>query len=254
MKPSFGQVLLILIGMYSSFACAQSYPVKPVTVIVPFTAGGSSDVVARTVTQKLSQKWSQPFVIEYKPGANSSIGATATARSAPDGYTFMVGSVGTFAINQAVYKKLSYNPDKDFDYLSLAVRNPNVLVAAPNFPANSVAELIAHARKHPNSVSYATGGHGSSDHLSALLFRQQTGTTGTDIPFKGGSAAQNDIMGNQVNVSFQNLGSVSNLIKAGKMKALAMTGEKRSTQLPDVPTFAELGIPGMVIYSWQAFA
>lgn len=254
MEIKFGRLLLAMVGMYSSIAIAQNYPIKPVTVIVPFAAGGSSDVIARTVTQKLAQKWGQSFVIDYKPGANSSIGATATARSLPDGYTFMIGSVGTFAINQAVYKKLSYDPNKDLSYLSLAVRTPNVLVAAPNFPPNTVAELIAYSKSHPNTVSFATGGHGSSDHLSAVLFRQQTGITGIDVPFKGGAAAQNDIMASQVNVSFQNLGSVSTMIKSGKLKALAMTGDKRALQLPDVPTFSEVGVPGMVIYSWQAFA
>ncbi|NYT49655.1 tripartite tricarboxylate transporter substrate binding protein [Parapusillimonas granuli] len=239
---------------YAATVHANDYPSKPVTVIVPFAAGGTSDVVARTITQKLATEWGQPIVVETKPGANSAIGATALARSAPDGYTFLIGSIGTYAINPGLYKTLNYDPNKDFAYLSIAVRNANVLVAAPNFPANTVEELIAYAKKNPDSVSYATGGTGSSDHLSAVLFRQQTGTTGVDVPYKGGAAAQNDIMGNQVNVSFQNLGSVSNLIKSGRMKALAITAEKRSAQLPDVPTFAEAGVPGMVVYSWQAFA
>lgn len=247
-------VLLAMTATYAATVHANDYPSKPVTVIVPFAAGGTSDVVARTITQKLATEWGQPIVVETKPGANSAIGATALARSAPDGYTFLIGSIGTYAINPGLYKTLNYDPNKDFAYLSIAIRNANVLVAAPNFPANTVEELIAYAKKNPDSVSYATGGTGSSDHLSAVLFRQQTGTTGVDVPYKGGAAAQNDIMGNQVNVSFQNLGSVSNLIKSGRMKALAITAEKRSAQLPDVPTFAEAGVPGMVVYSWQAFA
>lgn len=254
LKTRLTFALLSLTTICTVNAHANDYPNKPVTVIVPFASGGTSDVVARTITQKLATEWGQPIVVDTKPGANSAIGATAMARSTPDGYTFMIGSIGTYAINPGLYNSLNYDPNKDFAYLSVAIRNANVLVAAPDFPANTVQELIDYAKKNPDSVSYATGGTGSSDHLSAVLFRQQTSTTGVDVPYKGGAAAQNDIMGNQVNVSFQNLGSVSNLIKSGRMKALAITAEKRSTQLPDVPTFAEVGVPGMVVYSWQAFA
>lgn len=253
-KPKLSFTLLAFTIAFSGNLHAAEYPNRPITLIVPYTAGGSSDVVARTVTQKMATQWSQPIVVETKPGANSAIGATATARSSPDGYTFMIGSIGTFSINPALYKSLTYDPSKDFDYLSVAVRNPNVLVAAPNFAPNTVQELVAYAKQHPDTVSFATGGTGSSDQLSAVLFRQQTNTTGFDVPYKGGSAAQSDLMGNQVNVSFQNLGAVSGLIKAGRMKALAITAEKRSSELPNVPTFAEVGIPGMVVYSWQAFA
>ena len=193
-------------------------------------------------------------MVENKPGANSAIGAQALARSTPDGYTMMVGSIGTFAINEALYKNLSYNPSKDFAYLTQAVRNPNVLVAAPTFPAATVAELVAYAKKNPGSVSYASSGTGSSDHLSAVLFRQRTDSTGVDVPYKGGGAAIADLIGGQVNVSFQNLGAVQNHIKAGKLKALAITGDARAPDLPDVPTLAEAGIKDMVVYSWQGFA
>ncbi|WP_454692479.1 Bug family tripartite tricarboxylate transporter substrate binding protein [Achromobacter aloeverae] len=235
-------------------AQAASYPDKPVTVIVPFVPGGSSDITARAVTPGLSQHFKQNFVVENKPGANGAIGAQALARSAADGYTMMVGSIGTFAINQALYQNLSYNPSKDFTYLTQAVRNPNVLVAAPRFPANNVAELIAYAKANPGAVSYASSGTGSSDHLSAVLFRQKTGTTGVDVPYRGGAAAISDLMGNQVNVSFQNLGAVLTHIKAGKLKALATTGDARIPELPDVPTMAQAGLQDMVVYSWQGFA
>ncbi|MFC4276863.1 Bug family tripartite tricarboxylate transporter substrate binding protein [Achromobacter aloeverae] len=235
-------------------AQAASYPDKPVTVIVPFVPGGSSDITARAVTPGLSQQLKQNFVVENKPGANGAIGAQALARSAPDGYTMMVGSIGTFSINQALYQNLSYNPSKDFTYLTMAVRNPNVLVAAPKFPANNVAELVAYAKANPGAVSYASSGTGSSDHLSAVLFRQKTGTTGVDVPYRGGAAAISDLMGNQVNVSFQNLGAVLTHIKAGKLKALATTGDARIPELPDVPTMAQAGLQDMVVYSWQGFA
>lgn len=232
----------------------QAYPDKPITMIVPFVPGGSSDITGRSVTPGLTKLLGQTFVVENKPGANSAIGAQALARSTPDGYTMMVGSIGTFAINEALYKNLSYNPSKDFAYLTQAVRNPNLLVAPPSFPANNVAELISYARRNPGKVSYASSGTGSSDHLSAVLFRQRSDITGVDVPYRGGGAAIADLIGAQVNVSFQNLGAVLTHVKAGKLKALAITGETRSPDLPDVPTMAEAGIPDMVVYSWQGFA
>ena len=233
---------------------ADDFPNKPITMIVPFVPGGSSDITARSVSQGLSERLGQTVVVENRPGANSSIGAQSLARSPADGYTMMVGSIGTFAINEALYKSLSYNPSQDFTYLTQAVRNPNVLVAPPSFPANTVAELVEYAKKHPGAVSYASSGTGSSDHLSAILFRQRTDTTGVDVPYKGGGAAIADLLGGQVNVSFQNLGAVQKHVLAGKLKALAITGESRTPELPDVPTLAEAGIKDMVVYSWQGFA
>ncbi|ANN67680.1 Bug family tripartite tricarboxylate transporter substrate binding protein [Bordetella bronchialis] len=246
--------LAAALSLAAALPAAAKYPDKPVTVIVPFVPGGSSDITARAVLPGMNKIFGQTFVVENKPGANGSIGAQALARSTPDGYTMMVGSIGTFAINQALYKDLSYNPSKDFKYLTMAVRNPNVLVAAPSFPANTVAELVAYAKKNPGTVSYASSGTGSSDHLSAVLFRQKTDSTGVDVPYRGGAAAISDLIGSQVNVSFQNLGAVLSHIKAGKLKALATTGDQRIPDLPDVPTMAEAGIKDMVVYSWQGFA
>jgi len=257
MKPIIRTLASVTAGLLlggAGLAQAASYPDKAVTVIVPFVPGGSSDITARAVTPGLSQQLKQTFLVENKPGANGAIGAQALARSAADGYTMMVGSIGTFAINQALYQNLSYNPSKDFTYLTQAVRNPNVLVASPNFPAKNVAELIAYAKANPGAVSYASSGTGSSDHLSAVLFRQKTGTTGVDVPYRGGAAAISDLMGNQVNVSFQNLGAVLTHIKGGKLKALATTGDARIPELPDVPTMAQAGLQDMVVYSWQGFA
>lgn len=227
---------------------------KPITVIVPFAPGGSSDITARSVTQGLNERLGQTVVADNRPGANSSIGAQALARSTPDGYTMMVGSIGTFAINEALFKSLSYNPSNDFRYLTQAVRNPNVLVTAPNFPANTVEELLEYVKKNPNTVSYANSGTGSSDQLSAILFRQKTNTTGMDVPYRGGGAAIIDLLGDQVNVSFQNLGAVQTHVLGGKLKALAVTGAERVPELPNVPTLKELGHDDIVIYSWQGFA
>lgn len=236
-------------------ATAKEWPTqKPISIIVPFVPGGSSDITARSVAQGLGERLNQTIVADNQPGANSAIGAQALARSNPDGYTMMVGSIGTFSINEALFKNLSYSPSKDFRYLTQAVRNPNVLVAAPGFPVSSVKELLEHAKKHPGSISYANSGTGSSDQLSAILFRQKTGTTGVDVPYRGGAAAIVDLMGGQVNVSFQNLGAVLTHVKAGKLKALAVTGAERVPELGDVPTLKELGYDDIVVYSWQGFA
>lgn len=237
----------------ASLAQADTFPSKNVTVLVPFVPGGSSDITARTIAPGLESRLKQTFVVENKPGANGAIAAQALKSSKADGYTMMVGSIGTYAINEALYKKLAYKPSEDFDYVSLAVRNPNILVAAPDFPVSSVKELIEYAKKNPG-VSFASSGTGSSDHLSAVMFRQSTGVDGVDVPYKGGAAAIVDLMGSQVNVSFQNLGAVLKHIQSGKLKALATTGEARVPELPNVPTMKETGVNDMVVYSWQGFA
>ena len=234
-------------------ALAQAYPNKPVRVIVPFVAGGSSDIVARTVAPKLQAAFGQNIVVENKPGANGALAAEYVMRSPPDGYTFMVGSIGTFAINAALYAKLPYDPLKDLEPLTLAVTTPNVLVAHPAFPANTVKELIAYAKKNPGKVSYASSGTGSSDHLSAELFKLQTGTFGVHVPYRGGAAAMSDLMGGNVDTSFQNLGAAIGHIRSGRLKALGVTSTERVRQLPDAATVSEQGLPGFVVTSWQAF-
>jgi tripartite-type tricarboxylate transporter receptor subunit TctC len=224
-----------------------------VTIIVQFTAGGSSDIVARTVQPKLTQLLGQPIIVDNKPGANSGLAATYVAKAKNDGYTMLVGSIGTYAINPVLYKDLPYEPRRDFDLLTVAVRTPNALVANPGFPPNTVAELIEYLKKNPNAVSFASSGTGSSDHLTAALFWQKTGTSGIHIPYKGGSAAHLDLISGTANVSFQNLGSITNHVRGGKMKILAITSDKRDPTFPNVPTMAEAGVPGLEVYSWQAF-
>ena len=232
---------------------AQQYPERPVTVVVPFTPGGSSDITARTVSAKLQESLGQTFVIDNKPGANGSLGGKFVAAAKPDGYTLFVGSIGVFAINPVLYKDLGYDPRKDYDLLSVAVRTPNALVTRANFPANNVAEFVDYLKKNPGKVSFASSGTGSSDHLTAALFWQKTGTSGIHVPYKGGSAAHLDLIAGNADVSFQNLGSITSHVKAGKMKLLAVTAEKRDPAVPDVPTLAEAGVPGIAVYSWQAF-
>ena len=246
--------VLALAGISAAPVYAADYPERNITVVVPFPPGGASDVTARLVSNKLSERIGKSVIIENRAGANGGLGAAGVKSAAPDGYTLLIGSIGVYAINPSLYKNLKYDPLKDFDLLSLLVRTPNVLVANPNFPVNSVADLIAYLKKNQNQVTFASSGVGSSDHLTAALFWEKTGTTGVHVPYKGGGPAINDLMGGHANVSFQNLGAVAQHIKAGKLKALAVTGDKRAAALPDVPTAAEAGIPDLVVYSWQAAA
>lgn len=233
---------------------AANYPDQNISIVVPFPPGGASDITARQVGNKLAAILGRTVVVENRAGANGSLGAAYVAQAKPDGYTVLVGSIGVYGINPALYKNLRYDPMKDFDLLSVLVRTPNVLVASPQFPANTVAELIDYLKKNPNKVTFASSGVGSSDHLTAALFWQKTGTTGVHVPYKGGAPAINDLMGGHADVSFQNLGAVAQQIKAGKLKALAVTGDRRAAALPNVPTAAEAGVPGLVVYSWQAAA
>jgi tripartite-type tricarboxylate transporter receptor subunit TctC len=231
-----------------------AYPDKPVTIIVPFPPGGSTDMVARAIAPKLQEKLGQPFVIDNRPGATGAIGATAVKNAAPDGYTFMVASIGVFAVNPFIQKKLQYDPVKDLDPITVAVRAPNVLVTRPDFPANSVADLVAVLKKSPDKITFATSGAGSSDHLTAALFWQKSGTSGIHVPYKGGAPAITDLIAGHADVSFQNINAVINHIKAGKLKVLAVTGDKRSPLLPQVPTLAEAGVKGVDVFSWQGIA
>ena len=255
MKPQVvcGLVIFTLAAIFTGTAYAE-YPERNVTVVVPFPPGGASDVTARLTGNKLAERLGKSIIIENRAGANGGLGATGVKSAVPDGYTLLIGSIGVYAINPVLYKNLKYDPLKDFDLLSLLVRTPNVLVTSPDFPVNSAGDLIAHLKKNPNRVTFASSGIGSSDHLTAVLFWQNTGTSGVHVPYKGGGPAINDLIGGHANASFQNLGAVAQHIKAGKLKALAVTGEKRAPALPDVPTAAEAGIPDLVVYSWQAAA
>ena len=239
----------------SSAVLAQTYPSKPIKILVPFTAGGSSDMVARAIAAKLPDGLPGAVVIvENKPGANGAIAGEILAKAPADGYTLLVGSIGTFAINVALFKNLPYQPLRDYDLITVAVRNPNILIANPKFPANTLAQLIDYMKKKPGQTSFVSSGTGSSDHLSAELLWQRTGTSGIHVPYKGGSAAMTDLIGGAVDTSFQNLGAASGHIKGGRLKALAITSDKRSPVFPDVPTMAEAGVSGFEVYSWQAVA
>ena len=238
----------------SAQTAATPWPEKPVTVVVPFPAGGSTDMVARAMAQHMGDKLGQNFVVDNRPGATGTLGAGAVKRSAPDGYTLLVSSLGAFVVAPHLLKSVPYDALKDFDYITVPVQAPNVLVAAPNQKARTVQEVIAQLKANPGKVSFASSGNGSSDHLSAEVFWQQSGTEGLHIPYKGGAPAINDLLGGQVEFSFQNVNAVLQHIRAGKLHALAVTGDKRSPVLPDVPTLAEAGVAGAEVYSWQGMA
>ena len=233
-------------------AFAQTWPTKPVTLVVPFPAGGSTDMVARAIAPRLTNTLGQPFLVDNKAGATGTIGATQVKRSAPDGMTFLVTSLGPLVIAPHLIKGMQYDALKDFDTITVAVQAPNVLVVPANSPHNTMADVIAYEKKNPGKMTFASSGNGSSDHLTAELFWQQTGTTGLHVPYKGGAPAITDLLGGQVDGSFQNVNAVVQNIKAGKLKALGVTGDKRSPVLPDVPTMAEAGVKGVEVYSWQA--
>jgi tripartite-type tricarboxylate transporter receptor subunit TctC len=233
---------------------AQAYPSKPIKIVIPFVAGGASDIVGRAVGSKFQEILGQPAVVENKPGANGAIAAEFVAKSEPDGYTVLVGSIGVFSINQALFKDLRYNALRDFAPITLAVTTPNVLITRPDLPATSMKELVAFAKKNPGKLSYCSSGTGSSDHLTGEAFKQSAGIFAVHVPYRGGAACQVDIMGSQIDLSFQNLGAVTNYIKGGKMRALAVTSATRNPSLPDVPTTGEAGFKDLVVTSWQAAA
>ena len=242
----------LALGLAALAAQAQTWPARTVTLVVPFPPGGSTDTVARALGPRLQEKLGQTFIVDNRAGATGTIGAAAVKRAPADGYTFLVTSLGPLVIAPHLIKGVAYDAGKDFDFITVAVQAPNVLVVPAASPYKSVADVIAQQKAHPGQMSFASSGNGSSDHLTAELFWQQTGTTGTHVPYKGGAPAISDLLGGQVNASFQNINAVIQHINAGKLRALAITSEQRSPLLPAVPTLAEAGVKGVDVYSWQA--
>lgn len=245
---------LVSLALAAASAVAFAYPDKPVTLVVPFPPGGSTDAIARVLAQELPKKLGGTWIVDNKPGATGTIGAAFVKRAPADGYTLFVSSLGPFVIAPHLIKGVQYDALTDLDPITVAVQAPNVLVVPANSPYKNVAELLAGLKKTPGKVSFASSGNGSSDHLSAELFWQQTGTTGLHVPYKGGGPAINDLLGGQVDSAFVNINSIIQHIKAGKVKALAISSEKRSPLLPDVATLQEQGVKGAEVQSWQAVA
>lgn len=229
---------------------ADDYPNKPITMIVPFSAGGTTDILARIIGQYLTEELGESVVIDNRAGAGGNIGAQTFSRSKPDGYTLFMGTVGTHAINESLYKKLPFDPVKDFQPLSRVALVPNLLVANPKQPFTTVQELIDYAKANPGVVNFGSSGNGSSIHLSGELFKQMADVDMQHIPYRGSAPAVADLLGNQVAIMFDNMPSAISHVRSGKLVPLAVTTPQRSPELPDVPTIAEAGIPGYEATSW----
>ncbi len=229
---------------------AQSYPSKPITIIVPFSAGGTTDILARSIGQKLGERWKTSVVVENKPGAGGNIGTAQVARSAPDGYTLVMGTIGTHAINPSLYKDMPYDAIKGFAPISRAAMVPNALVVPSAAPYDTVQALIAYGKANPGKLTFGSSGHGSTLQMSGETFKVMTGVDMQHVPYKGSSPAVADLLGGQISMIFDNLPSALPHIKSGRLKVLAVTSAQRSEQLPDVPTVAQAGVPGYEVMSW----
>lgn len=231
-------------------AAAQAWPAKPIKIVVPFPAGGTSDVLARLIGQKMSETWGQPVVVENKPGSSGNLGADAVAKSAPDGYTLVLMDVGNLAIVPSLYK-LPFNVEKDFAPVAMVGYSPHLLVVSNQVPANTLPELIAYAKAQKGKVNYAVAsGMGSATHLAGVVFAQRSGIDWGYVPYKGGAQAMTDLIGGQVDVTFNGMVATYPHVKGGKIKLIAMSSAKRNADLPNVPTVAET-LPGFLTGSWQ---
>lgn len=237
--------------LVANFAPAQNFPDKPVTLIAPFSAGGSVDLVARAVAQQMSESWKQPIIVVNRPGASGNIGAEAVARAAPDGYTLLMGTTA-LASSPALYSKLGYDLMRDLAPVSLVVTMSNVLVVHPALPARSVAELLTLARARPGMLNSASAGVGSSNHLALVLFKTMTAADIAHIPYRGAAPAVADVMGGQVAMTFVPIAAAVPPVKSGRLRALGVTGAVRSPTLPEVPTINEAGVAGYEATSWNA--
>jgi len=230
---------------------AANYPSQTIKIIVPFPAGGTADILPRIVAEKLRRKWNQPVIVENRSGAGGNIGAEAVAGSPADGYTLLASPPGPVAINQTLYKTLQFRPENLMP-ITLLGTAPNVLDVRPGFPARTVQELIAYAKANPDKISFASQGNGSTSHLTAMLFQKLTGTQMVHIPYRGTAPALQDIIGETVDLFFDNIGSSLSLQQGGKVRILAVCGAERSPSLPDVPTVREADIPEFVSVTWFA--
>jgi tripartite-type tricarboxylate transporter receptor subunit TctC len=242
---------LVLAGGLSGIPVfAQTYPAKPVRVVVPFAAGGTTDIVTRILAQRMEAIWGQQLIVDNRPGAGGNIGSEIVARSPADGYTLLMATVATHGINASLYRKIPYDPVGDFAPITLVASTPSVLMLHPSIPAGSVKELIALAKANPGQLNFGSSGNGSSHHLAGELFDSMAGVKMTHVPYKGTAAALIDLLGGRIQLTFDTLPSAMPYVKGGKLKAIAVTSAKRTRSLPDLPTIAEAGVPGYEVTSW----
>jgi len=243
-------LMTTLLFAFSLEVGAQSYPVKPVKIVVPFPPGGSTDVMARNLGSELSKRLGQPFIVENKPGANGNIGSDSVAKAPPDGYTLLLAGVGTNAINQTLYRNMPYDTTRDFAPVTLLATGPNVLVAHPDFPGKTVGDVIAIAKAEAGKLAHGSNGNGSSGHLAMEMLKQAAGIQMVHIPYKGGGPAMADLMGGQIPLLFTNQDAALANVRAGKIRAIAVASAERNPAFPDIPTVAESGLPGFAAVSW----
>jgi tripartite-type tricarboxylate transporter receptor subunit TctC len=242
--------LMLCVSLACGTASAQTYPSKPIRMIVPFTPGGSTDILARALGQKLNEAWKQPVIVENRPGAGGSIGAELVAKAPPDGYTLLMGHIGTLAVNPTFYPKLPYDAVKSFAPVALIASVPNVLVVHPSVPANNVMELVVLAKAKPGQLNYSSGGNGSAAHLAMEYFKLQTGTDIVHVPYKGTSPAVTDVVAGQVSMTMTGAPAVVPQVQAGKLRALGVSSTKRLAAFPQLPTIAEAGVKGFDATQW----
>jgi tripartite-type tricarboxylate transporter receptor subunit TctC len=240
--------------VHGSVAHSQDYPNRPVKIVVPFPAGGGTDALTRFAARGMEQRLGQPFIVENRGGAGTTLGATAVARSEPDGYTIMVGTASTFAAAPGLYKRLAYDPAKDFSPIMLFATVPFVLVVNPSLGVSSVKELIDLARRKPDELAFASAGVGAVHHIFCELFMTMTGIKMRHVPYRGGGLALNDVVAGHVPIYFADAGPAASLIKSGQLRALGVTTATRSSNLPDVPTLDEAGVTGYEANTWQLMA
>jgi tripartite-type tricarboxylate transporter receptor subunit TctC len=236
-----------------AFAVAQQYPSKPIRIIVPFPAGGIADLFGRVIGQKFTEAWGQPAVVDNRPGAGGNIGADIVAKSAPDGYTLVTGSIGTHAVNVSLFSKLPYDPIRDFAPVSLIMEAEGLLVVHPSLPVKSVKELIALARARPGQIAYASAGYGTAAHLSGELFKSMAKVDMVHVPYKGNVPAITDLIAGQTSLLFATMPTVLPQVQAGRLRALAVTSSSRSPAAPALPTIAEAALPGFSVTNWIGF-
>jgi tripartite-type tricarboxylate transporter receptor subunit TctC len=240
----------LLLLLVSTSLHAQQYPNRPVRMLIPFTAGSAADIIARAMEPQMRERLGQPVVIDNRGGAGGTIAAEMTAKSTPDGYTVMMGTIGTHAINYSLYSRVTVHPIRDFTPVALVGESPNVLVTTPRVAANSVKEFIALAQAKPGQLNYGSSGAGTSVHLSGEFFNTLAGVKTVHVPFKGASEALSALLGGQIDFMFASLSSALPQVKAGKLKAFAVTGAQRSPSIPDLPTMAEAALPGFAAAAW----
>jgi tripartite-type tricarboxylate transporter receptor subunit TctC len=247
------RLILLALLLAPAYAAAQGYPARPVKLIVPFPPGGINDILARIVAEKLQAKWGQPFVVDDRTGAGGNIGAAVAAQAEPDGYTLLVAPAGPFAINATLYRRLNYDPDR-FVPVALVGSVPNLIIVRKELPVDNVTQLIAYLKEHDGKVIYGSQGIGATPHLTANMFMTQTGTHMVHVPYRGETLVLQDMLGGRVDLFFGNVSAALALYRAGKVKVLAVTDTRRSPGMPEVPTTAEAGLPGLVAVGWFAMA